>query len=69
MVFGESKPEGELRVVKKVEDAAIFPLATPSIADPGDHYGSRSFDREWSAFRSGTSFYCINHDCCRFLHI
>lgn len=35
MVFGESKPEEELRVVKKVEDAAIFPLATPSIAGPG----------------------------------
>lgn len=35
MVFGESKPEEELRVAKKVEDAAIFPLATPSIAGPG----------------------------------
>lgn len=35
MVFGESKPEEELRVVRKVEDAAIFPLATPSIAGPG----------------------------------
>ena len=35
MVFGESKPEEELRAVKKVEDAAIFPLATPSIAGPG----------------------------------
>ena len=35
MVFGESKPEEELKVVKKVEDAAIFSLATPSIAGPG----------------------------------
>lgn len=35
MVFGESKPEEEVRAAKKVEDAAIFPLATPSIAGPG----------------------------------
>lgn len=35
MVFGESKPEEEVRAARKVEDAAIFPLATPSIAGPG----------------------------------
>ena len=35
MVFGESKPEEEVRAAKKVEDAGIFPLATPSIAGPG----------------------------------
>jgi len=35
MVFGESKPEEEMKVARKVEDAAIFPLATPSIAGPG----------------------------------
>ncbi|MDB9741825.1 MarC family protein [Akkermansiaceae bacterium] len=35
MIFGESKPDEELKTVKKVEDAAIFPLATPSIASPG----------------------------------
>lgn len=35
MIFGESKPEGELRAVRSLEDTAIFPLATPSIASPG----------------------------------
>lgn len=35
MVFGESKPEGELHAIRSVEDVAIFPLATPSIASPG----------------------------------
>lgn len=35
MIFGESKPEGELRTVRSVEDVAVFPLATPSIASPG----------------------------------
>jgi len=35
MVFGESKPDGELRIVRTVQDTAIFPLATPSIASPG----------------------------------
>ena len=35
MIFGESKPEEEMRTAKKVQDVAIFPLATPSIAGPG----------------------------------
>jgi len=35
MVFGESKPEGELHSIRSAEDVAIFPLATPSIASPG----------------------------------
>jgi multiple antibiotic resistance protein len=35
MIFGESKPEEELRVLENVEDTATFPLATPSIASPG----------------------------------
>ena len=35
MIFGESKPEGELKLCRSVEDTAIFPLATPSIASPG----------------------------------
>ena len=35
MIFGESKPEEELRAVKKMKDTAVFPLATPSIASPG----------------------------------
>jgi multiple antibiotic resistance protein len=35
MIFGESKPEGEMKVAQSVQDAAIFPLATPSIASPG----------------------------------
>lgn len=35
MVFGESKPEGEAQLVRGVNDTAVFPLATPSIASPG----------------------------------
>jgi multiple antibiotic resistance protein len=35
MIFGESKPEGELKMMRSISDTAIFPLATPSIASPG----------------------------------
>ena len=35
MIFGESKPEGEVRSIRSAQDTAIFPLATPSIASPG----------------------------------
>jgi multiple antibiotic resistance protein len=35
MIFGESKPEGEMKIARSVHDTAIFPLATPSIASPG----------------------------------
>ncbi|MEM0966132.1 MAG: MarC family protein [Verrucomicrobiota bacterium] len=35
MIFGESKPEGEVRMCRSVHETAIFPLATPSIASPG----------------------------------
>ena len=35
MIFGESKPEGESKVARSVQETAIFPLATPSIASPG----------------------------------
>ena len=35
MIFGESKPEGETEMLRSVQDTAIFPLATPSIASPG----------------------------------
>ncbi|MDX1453245.1 MAG: MarC family protein [Oleiphilaceae bacterium] len=36
MIFGESKPEEELRLLKEDHtDTAIFPLAVPSIASPG----------------------------------
>lgn len=35
MIFGESKPDEEIRIVRTVEDIAVFPLATPSIASPG----------------------------------
>jgi multiple antibiotic resistance protein len=35
MIFGESKPEGEVRAARSMHDTAIFPLATPSIASPG----------------------------------
>jgi multiple antibiotic resistance protein len=35
MIFGESKPEEETRLVEKHHETAIFPLAVPSIAGPG----------------------------------
>lgn len=35
MVFGTSKPDEEVGICRSVEDTAIFPLATPSIASPG----------------------------------
>lgn len=35
MIFGESKPEEEVKLARKYEDAAVFPLATPSLASPG----------------------------------
>ena len=35
MIFGESKPEEELNRVGGDADAAVFPLAIPSIASPG----------------------------------
>jgi len=35
MIFGESKPEAEEKDIRKAQDVAIFPLATPSIASPG----------------------------------
>lgn len=35
MIFGESKPEEETRLVDDSHEAAIFPLAVPSIAGPG----------------------------------
>ena len=35
MIFGSSKPEEELMLVKNESETAIFPLAIPSIAGPG----------------------------------
>lgn len=35
MIFGESKPDEEVRMVKDHKETAIFPLAVPSIAGPG----------------------------------
>lgn len=35
MVFGSSKPEGEIKLVKSATEAAVFPLAIPSIGSPG----------------------------------
>lgn len=35
MIFGESKPEEETRLLKDHRETAIFPLAVPSIASPG----------------------------------
>ena len=35
MIFGESKPEEEIKMIKSGSETAIFPLAVPSIASPG----------------------------------
>ena len=35
MIFGESKPDEEVRLAENHNDTAIFPLAVPSIAGPG----------------------------------
>lgn len=35
MIFGESKPEEEIKMIKHFNETAIFPLAVPSIASPG----------------------------------
>ena len=35
MIFGDSKPEAELQLVRNANETAIFPLAIPSIAGPG----------------------------------
>ena len=35
MIFGDSKPDEELKLVKKSNETAIFPLAVPSLASPG----------------------------------
>jgi len=35
MIFGSSKPEEEIQLVKNGTETAIFPLAIPSIAGPG----------------------------------
>ncbi len=35
MIFGESKPEEEIKMVREADETAVFPLAVPSIAGPG----------------------------------
>ena len=35
MIFGESKPEEEVKMIKNGSETAVFPLAVPSIASPG----------------------------------
>lgn len=40
MIFGESKPDEELRLARNHSDTAIFPLAIPSIAGPGSMLGA-----------------------------
>lgn len=35
MVFGNSKPESEIQLIRDAKETAIFPLAIPSIAGPG----------------------------------
>lgn len=35
MIFGESKPEQEMKISSSLNELAVYPLAVPSIASPG----------------------------------
>ncbi|MFD1616337.1 MarC family protein [Gelatiniphilus marinus] len=35
MIFGDSKPEAEIKTIKNTTEIAVFPMAMPSIASPG----------------------------------
>ena len=35
MIFGESKPEQEMKIKANITEIAVYPLAVPSIASPG----------------------------------
>lgn len=35
MIFGDSKPEEEVKMIRNSTETAVFPLAVPSIASPG----------------------------------
>lgn len=35
MIFGESKPEQEIKMAATIKETAVFPVAVPSIASPG----------------------------------
>lgn len=35
MIFGESKPEAEMKSINSTTEVAVFPIAMPSIAGPG----------------------------------
>ncbi|MEP5766368.1 MAG: MarC family protein [Halieaceae bacterium] len=35
MIFGDSKPQEEMKMIGSATDTAVFPLAVPSIASPG----------------------------------
>ena len=45
MIFGESKPEEELKLAISGTETAIFPLAVPSIASPGAMLAAETWDR------------------------
>ena len=40
MIFGEGKPESEIKSMRDSTETAIFPLAIPSIASPGAMLGA-----------------------------
>lgn len=35
MIFGDSKPESEIKTINNTTETAVFPMAMPSIASPG----------------------------------
>lgn len=40
MIFGESKPDEEIKLINNAMEKAIYPLAIPSIASPGAMLGA-----------------------------
>lgn len=59
MIFGESKPEQEMRISSNLNELAVYPLAVPSIASPGDD-GNRIINRQ-SPFSYRRSNYHRRH--------
>lgn len=45
MIFGESKPDQEIKMKSNLHELAVYPLAVPSIASPGGNDGGGVIDR------------------------
>ena len=64
MIFGESKPEEEIKSAKEITQTAIFPLAIPSIASPGAMLAAVLLTENsqfsiWEQFQSGMTMISV----------